>query len=116
MNGGANLFFINPNGILFGNNARLDVAGSFVASTANSFVFGDRLEFSATNPQSPSALLTVNPSALFFNQLPARRIENRSIAPAGDNIFGLRVPDGRSLLLAGGDIAINEGKLNAPGG
>ncbi|MEH2388042.1 MAG: filamentous hemagglutinin N-terminal domain-containing protein [Nostoc sp.] len=116
VNGGANLFFINPNGILFGNNARLDVAGSFVASTANSFVFGDRLEFSATNPQSPSALLTVNPSALFFNQLPARRIENRSIAPAGDNIFGLRVPDGRSLLLAGGDIAINEGKLNAPGG
>ena len=116
VNGGANLFFINPNGILFGNNARLDVAGSFVASTANSFVFGNGLEFSATNPQTPSSLLTVNPSALLFNQLQAGRIENRSIAPAGDNIFGLRVPDGRSLLLVGGEIAINEGKLNAPGG
>ncbi|MDZ8263108.1 filamentous hemagglutinin N-terminal domain-containing protein [Nostoc sp. ChiQUE01b] len=116
VNGGANLFFINPNGILFGKNARLDVAGSFVASTANSFVFGNGLEFSATNPQTPSSLLTVNPSALLFNQLQAGRIENSSIAPAGDNIFGLRVPDGRSLLLAGGDIAINEGQLNAPGG
>ncbi|PHM11604.1 two-partner secretion domain-containing protein [Nostoc sp. 'Peltigera malacea cyanobiont' DB3992] len=116
VDGGANLFFINPNGILFGNNARLDVAGSFVGSTANSFVFGNGLEFSATNPQNPSPLLTVNPSALLFNQLQAGRIENRSIAPTGDNIFGLRVPDGQSLLLVGGEIAINEGKLNAPGG
>ncbi|MEH2214364.1 S-layer family protein [Nostoc sp.] len=116
VDGGANLFLINPNGILFGNNARLDVAGSFVGSTANSFVFGNGLEFSATNPQTPSPLLTVNPSALLFNQLQTGRIENRSIAPAGDNIFGLRVPDGQSLLLVGGEIAINEGKLNAPGG
>ncbi|MDZ7968300.1 MAG: S-layer family protein [Nostoc sp. DedSLP03] len=116
VNGNANLFFLNPNGILFGNNARLDIAGSFVASTANSFVFGNGLEFSATNPQTPSALLTVNPSALLFNQLQAGRIENSSIAPTGDNIFGLRVPDGRSLLLVGGEIAINEGQLNAPGG
>ncbi|MEH2228175.1 MAG: S-layer family protein [Nostoc sp.] len=116
VDGGANLFLINPNGILFGNNARLDVAGSFVGSTANSFVFGNGLEFSATNPQTPSSLLTVNPSALLFNQLQAGRIENRSIAATGDNIFGLRVPDGRSLLLVGGEIAINEGKLNAPGG
>ena len=116
VDGGANLFLINPNGILFGNNAQLDVAGSFVGSTANSFVFGNGLEFSATNPQTPSLLLTVNPSALLFNQLQAGRIENRSIAPAGDNIFGLRVPDGQSLLLVGGEIAINEGKLNAPGG
>ncbi|MEH1847163.1 MAG: filamentous hemagglutinin N-terminal domain-containing protein [Nostoc sp.] len=116
VNGAANLFLINPNGILFGKNARLDVAGSFVASTANSFVFGNQLEFSATNLQTPSGLLTVNPSALLFNQLQAGKIENRSIAPAEDNIFGLRVPDGRSLLLVGGDIAINEGQLNAPGG
>ncbi|MDZ8034786.1 filamentous hemagglutinin N-terminal domain-containing protein, partial [Nostoc sp. DedSLP04] len=116
VNGNANLFLINPNGILFGNNARLDVAGSFVGSTANSFVFGNGLEFSATNPQTPSVLLTVNPSALLFNQLQAGRIENRSIAPTGDNIFGLRVPDARSLLLVGGEIAINEGQLNAPGG
>jgi len=121
VNGGANLFFLNSNGILFGNNARLDVADSFVASTANSFVFGNGLEFSATNPQTPSALLTVNPSALFFNQLPAGRIENRSIAPAGQypagfNAFGLRVADGKSLLLVGGNVSMDGGQLNAYGG
>ncbi|MEH2378368.1 MAG: filamentous hemagglutinin N-terminal domain-containing protein, partial [Nostoc sp.] len=121
VNGGANLFFLNPNGIIFGNNARLDVAGSFVASTANSFVFGDRLEFSATNPQTPSALLTVNPSALFFNQLQPSRIENRSIAPAGItpaglNAYGLRVGDGKSLLLVGGNVSMDGGNLNAYGG
>ncbi|MBN3870915.1 MAG: filamentous hemagglutinin N-terminal domain-containing protein, partial [Nostoc sp. JL33] len=121
VNGSANLFLINPNGILFGNNSRLDVAGSFVASTANSFVFGNGLEFSATNPQTPSPLLTVNPSALLFNQLAAGRIENRSIAPAGIdpaglNASGLRVGDGKSLLLVGGNVSIDGGKLNAYGG
>ncbi|MCC5610700.1 filamentous hemagglutinin N-terminal domain-containing protein [Nostoc sp. CHAB 5834] len=122
VDGGANLFLINPNGILFGKNARLDVAGSFVASTANSFVFGNGLEFSATNPQTPSSLLTVNPSALLFNQLQAGRIENRSIAPAGTDptgffdVFGLRVPDGKSLLLVGGNVSMDGGQLNAYGG
>ncbi|MEH2463013.1 two-partner secretion domain-containing protein [Nostoc sp.] len=121
VNGGANLFFLNPNGILFGKNARLDVAGSFVASTANSFGFGNGLEFSATNPQTPSSLLTVNPSALLFNQIAAASIQNNSQAPAGldpsgFDAFGLRVPDGQSLLLVGGDISINGGRLNAFGG
>ncbi|MEH2257529.1 S-layer family protein [Nostoc sp.] len=121
VNGGANLFLINPNGILFGNNARLDVAGSFVASTANSFVFGNGLEFSATNPQTPSTLLTVNPSALLFNQITAAPIQNNSVALAGFNksgfdAFGLRVADGQSLLLVGGNISMDGGRLNAFGG
>ncbi len=120
LDGNANLFFLNPNGIIFGENASLDVGGSFVASTSNAIQFGDRGWFSATDPEQPP-LLTVQPSAFFFNQMKAGRIENRSTAPAGVDllgrpVFGLRVPDGQSLLLLGGDIAFNGGRLHALGG
>ncbi|MDZ4877298.1 MAG: hypothetical protein CLLPBCKN_006733 [Chroococcidiopsis cubana SAG 39.79] len=119
--GNANLFLINPNGIIFGQNARLDVGGSFVATTANAISFGDRGVFSATNPSNPG-LLTVNPSALLFNQIRAAAIQNNSIADSGLNpsseftATGLRVPDGNSLLLVGGDLNITGGGLYAFGG
>ncbi|MGK7953307.1 MAG: filamentous hemagglutinin N-terminal domain-containing protein [Xenococcaceae cyanobacterium] len=118
--GEANLFLINPNGIIFGQNARLDVNGSFVATTANALQFGQQGFFSATNPETPT-LLTVQPSALFFNQLNSGVITNNSIAsagkdPIGNDISGLRVGDGSSLLLIGGDVNLNGGKLQARGG
>jgi filamentous hemagglutinin family protein len=121
-NGNANLFLINPNGIVFGANARLDVRGSFVASTANAMQFGNIGFFSATEKNIPSPLLTVNPSALLFNQISQNAaIQNNSIAPAGTdpagfNAFGLRVPDGKSLLLVGSNVSMDGGQLNAYGG
>ncbi|KOP23931.1 hypothetical protein AMR41_23615 [Hapalosiphon sp. MRB220] len=120
VNGSANLFLMNPNGIIFGQNARLDLGGSFVASTANAIKFGEQGFFSTTNPETPS-LLTVNPSAFFFNQIQPRKIENRSIAEAGFDssgfrVFGLQVLDGRSLIFLGGDVILNNGRLTAAGG
>ncbi|MEH1847164.1 MAG: filamentous hemagglutinin N-terminal domain-containing protein [Nostoc sp.] len=118
--GTANLFLLNPNGIIFGKDASLNVGGSFVATTANAIGFGNQGFFSATNPNTP-ALLTVNPSALLFNQIAAASIQNNSVSPAGldssgFDTFGLRVPDTQSLLLVGGDISMDGGRLNAFGG
>ncbi|MBP5971166.1 S-layer family protein [Brasilonema sp. CT11] len=120
-NGTANLFLINPNGIIFGQNARLDIGGSFVATTASALAFGNQGFFSATNPNTPQ-LLTINPSAFLFNQIRAASIQNNSIADSGLNpsseftATGLRVPDGKSLLLVGGDINMDGGGLFAFGG
>jgi filamentous hemagglutinin family protein len=120
-NGTANLFLINPSGIIFGQGARLDITGSFVGTTANAIAFGNQGFFSVDNPNTPE-LLTVNPSALLFNQMLAASIQNNSVAPSGLNpsseftATGLRVPNGKSLLLVGGDINIDGGGLFAFGG
>ena len=108
VDGAANLFLINPNGILFDKNARLEIQGSFVGTTANGVQFGNQGIFSATNPQAPPLLLTIQPSALWFNQLN----QNAGI----QNNSGLKVGDGKSLLLVGGNVSMNGGKLNAYGG
>ncbi len=120
--GNANLFLINPNGIFFGANARLDIRGSFVGTTANALQFSNLGLFSATDKNIPAPLLTINPSALLFNQIDQNAaIQNNSVAPAGSNLvgfdtFGLRVPNGKSLLLLGGNISMDRGELNAYGG
>ncbi|KST65679.1 beta strand repeat-containing protein [Mastigocoleus testarum] len=116
--GDANLFFINPNGIVFGENASLDVNGSFLASTANSILFPDGKFFSANNPQGSQPLLTIDvPIGLQFGGVPGNII-NRSVVSDEDSgeLVGLGVKPGKTLGLLGGDIQIEGGSLNAEAG
>jgi filamentous hemagglutinin family protein len=119
--GSANLFLMNPNGILFGPGAQLNVGGSFVATTANTIRFPGGEEFSMTSPVNPqNSLLSVNPSAFLFNQIAAQPIHSI------ESQASLSVPADRSLLLVGGNtsptvsstgsILIDGGTLLAPGG
>ena len=122
--GNANLFLLNPNGIIFGAEAALDLGGSFIASTADSVKFADGTEFSATN-SSASSLLTVSvPVGLQFGDSPGRII-NRSQAMRGDlqekfngsrTPAGLRVDADKSLALVGGEVILEGGNLTAPSG
>src|SRR4028119_1420835 len=114
--GPANLFLINPKGIVFGQNARLDVRGSFLAATADSIVFDNGVEFSSTNPQG-APLLTVNiPVGLRFRENPGAIVNTSSVTQVieGTTIpVGLAVPPGQTLALVGGDVIFNNGFASA---
>ena len=115
-NGAANLFLINPNGIVFGENGRLDIGGSFVGSTADSIKFGDGLEFNAINPQD-KPLLSINvPLGLQYGKNPGQ-ISNQSQATNSQGMLtGLRVKPGKTLGLIGGDISFDAGIVSLADG
>ncbi len=104
-NGSANLFLINPNGIIFGQNASLNINGSFVTSTANNIIFADGRQFSATNLQTPPLLTVSVPIGLQFGQI-AQPIQ----------IYGSMLEVGNTLAILGGDVLVKGGGLSALGG
>ncbi|MBD1937293.1 S-layer family protein [Microcoleus sp. FACHB-68] len=115
-NGTANLFLINPNGIIFGPNASLNIGGSFFASTADQINFKDGSFFSAKEPQS-SPLLTINvPVGLQFGNSSNGSIVNQSVAKVGEQVVGLQVNAGETLALLGGNVTLDGGHLTAPQG
>ena len=106
-NGDASLFLINPAGIIFGEGAALDIGGSFTASTAESIVFTDDVEFSATQGNDPP-LLTVNqPIGLNYGSDPGNIAVNNS---------NLEVDNRETLALVGGDINLEGATLKTAGG
>ncbi|MBD2489076.1 S-layer family protein [Aulosira sp. FACHB-615] len=125
--GSANLFLLNPAGIVFGANAKLSISGSFVGTTADSIVFADGLKFSATNTTSPALLTMSVPVGLQLGSNPgaitvqgaghnANFLASSSISGLNIGTRGLQVQSGKTLALVGGNIALDGGLLSAPGG
>ncbi|KAF3890602.1 MULTISPECIES: two-partner secretion domain-containing protein [Nostocales] len=114
--GNANLFLINPNGIIFGKNASLDIRGSFLASTASQIKFADAFEFT-TNALQTKPLLTVSvPTGLQFGGK-VGSIQNQStVTNSNGTAVGLQVQPERTLALVGGFIALDGGSVQAANG
>jgi filamentous hemagglutinin family protein len=99
----ANLYLMNPNGIVFGQNARLDIGGSFHATTGTGLGFDN-------------GTFNVDRNSLSFPNGDPKTIRFAIAQPAGlINQGNLTVDAGKSITFTGGSI-INTGTLTAPSG
>ena len=125
--GTANLFLMNPNGIVFGPNAQLQLGGSFLGTTATGLKFEAGIEFNAVN--TTPTLLSINlPIGLQMGTQPGKIQVNGtghrlvsalaiftpyvSAAPTA----GLKVQPEKTLALVGGPIDLVGGVLRADRG
>ncbi len=122
VNGNANLFLINPNGIVFGQNASLDLGGSFIGSTANAIKFSDSTEFSAIASQDKPLLTVTAPLGLQFGdnlgsiQVQGNGQGQRFTSELVEPIDALRVQPNQTLALVGGNLALEGGTIKTAGG
>ncbi len=118
--GSANFFLLNSRGIIFGPNASLSNAGSFVASTADSIQFSDGASFLSAESASP--LLTISTPVGFSFDARAGAITNQSQAgpsnptDGSDVSIGLQVSSGKTLAFISNGIFLDNGGLTAFGG
>lgn len=122
--GEANLFLINPNGIVFGENARLDMGGSFIATTADHIKFADGTEFSSrdskvsfTNNIPVGLGLLGNNGGITVNGSGKQITRPIFFTPYSRNrSSGLSFPSGKTLALIGKEINLNGGVIVSNGG
>lgn len=113
--GNVDFFLLNPNGIIFGPNAVLQVPGSFIASSADSAVFENGNVFSATQANAPPLLTVSAPVGLQLGATPGEiRVEGPGTFPP--TLPGLFVSPGQTLALVGGDVTVAGGTVSAPSG
>jgi filamentous hemagglutinin family protein len=102
--GQADLYFLNPAGVVFGPNAKLDVPGSFHVSTAHELRFTDGARFSALD-KTGSGLTVAPPEAFgFLDRAPKGITVDKS---------QLRLQPAKTLSLVGGDLMIDGGQTGS---
>ncbi|MBD2489068.1 S-layer family protein [Aulosira sp. FACHB-615] len=126
--GNANLFLINPAGIIFGQNAKLNIGGSFVGTTANSIKFADGTEFNAVQDAGTPLLTMSVPIGLQMGGSSGDiRVEgsgnSNNVKRIGISLLnittpttGLQVKSGNTLSLVGGNVTLDGGLLIADSG
>ncbi|MDM8567170.1 filamentous hemagglutinin N-terminal domain-containing protein [Candidatus Halobeggiatoa sp. HSG11] len=126
----ADMYFLNPNGIIFGPNAKLDVQGSFHASTADYLRLGNGGRFAAQNLNN--SLLTIAPVEAFgfldndvadisveghgeilstvIEAITSIEMDNKikELEEPYQEKYGLTVPEGKTLSLIGGNLTIKD--------
>ena len=128
-NGIANLFLMNPNGIVFGENATIAIGGSFFGTTANRIIFADGFEFNANGNVTP--VLTIaqpigvglsDPREIIVNGIghqlrtaiePSEGGIGSPIIGIGQSTSGLRTNPNQTIALIGGEIILEGGIITA---
>jgi filamentous hemagglutinin family protein len=118
VDGCADLFLINPAGIQFGPNARLNLGGSFIGSTASTIDFGNGQKFglgsnllSINTPIGLDILRASGGISVVGNAIPLNTLGDRRFTPDG-----LAVSPGKTLALVGNGIDMNQAAIVAPSG
>jgi len=103
--GNSNLFLINPAGIVFGENASLNIPASFTATTATSIGFGNQNWFQAIGENQWQNLVGTPRDFVFNLEHPGSLV----------NLGNLTVSPGENITLLAGTV-LNTGTISAPAG
>lgn len=108
--GPADLYLLNPSGVLFGETARLDIPGSLLVSTAESLPFVDGFRY-GTSPTSGEEILTISVPLGLQTGLPSQgtiRNQAQLIGSPGQSItfLGQHIEQVGSLTVTGGNLQL----------
>ena len=115
----ANLFLLNPSGIVFGSSASLDIGGSFIGTTAESVQFKENVVFSTIDNGIAPLLSVSAPTGLQMGQQPGaitvqgagHQITNDIPVVRNSTPTGLQVEAGQTLALIGGEVSFSGGVI-----
>lgn len=110
-NGIADLIFINPNGIHFGETARLSLGGSFLATTASDIQFADGSSWGTTSSQDAPLLTLSVPMGLQFGETPGAILHRSQAQDSPGAMGGLQAVQ---LSLLGGVLQVSGGQMRSP--
>jgi filamentous hemagglutinin family protein len=109
---GADLYLVNPAGVVFGPEGKVDVGGSFAVTTADYVELADGGRFDVRNPAND--VLTVAPPSAFGFLTPGVGLSIAGVSFQGSQV---ELKEGHGLTIAAGEVRLDaEALVRAPGG